>query len=148
MTLSNDSNQVFYTPNAMMITSQAPMQRVDVCLVGTPSYIFALPKKSVGFYVVMNTIKTHQLFLGSSMEEGVKELIERAADVQDLENSLSNLLEHDDKYVYRVHGNLSFKFRGFLGRHTLRIGINKMRWSSFGATPSSESKRFRTFYGQ
>lgn len=148
MEISSDSRQVFFCDNAIMITSQAPMQRLDVCVVATQNYVFALPKKSVGFYMVMNTVKTHQLFQGKTMEEGVKELIARAEDVQDLEKSLSNLLENDEKYVYRVHGNSSFKFRGFFGKHTLRIGITRMKWSSFGPSNSADSKRFRAFYGQ
>jgi hypothetical protein len=148
MEISSNSTQVFYCENAIMITSQAPMQRVDVCLVGTQNYVFALPKKSVGFYMVMNTVKTHQLFQGKTIEEGARELIARAEDVQDLEKSFSNLLENDEKYVYRAHGNLSFKFRGLFGKHTLRIGITRMKWSSFGPSKSADSKRFRAFYGQ
>lgn len=148
MEINQDSKDLFFCDNAMLITSKTPLQRLDVCIVATRNYVFAVPMKSIGMYVIVNTIKTHQFFQGTTIPEGVKGLIANSNSIGELENSLKALLEDNPLYMYPVNGNSSFKFRGFLGKHTLRIGIDKLRWASFGPIKSAESKRFRAFYNQ
>lgn len=148
MEINQESTDLFFCEAAMMMTSKAPLQRLDVCIVATKNYVFAVPMKSVGMYFVLTTIKTHNLFQDVNIPEGVKRLITNSSSVEDLENSIKNLLENNDLYIYPVAGNSSFKFRGFLGKHTLRIGIDKMRWTSFSPTKGAASKLFRKFYGQ
>lgn len=139
---------LFFCDNAFMMTSKAPMQRLDVCVVATPNFIFTIPMKAVGMYLLVSTIKTHQFFQDATIPEGTKRLIENASNTEELEQSMTALLEENKMYIYPVAGNSSFKFRGFLGKHTLRIGIDKLRWTSIMPNKSAESKRFRAFYGQ
>jgi hypothetical protein len=99
-------------------------------------------------FVILNTIKTHKYFEGVSIEEGVKNLIKNSDTVSDLEKSFIALLEDDDKYVHRIEDKKSFKFRGFLGKHTLRMSTGGANWSSVMAKGKGKSKEFRAYHGQ
>ena len=147
MALTEKQDYVVYD-SGMMMNSKQPMQNVDVCLVSTKDYIFYVPKKSVGMFVILNTIKTHQFFDGVTIEEGVKRLIEKSENTQDLEKSMTALLEDDEKYVHKIADKKSFKFRGFLGKHTLRMSTGGANWSSVMAQGKGNSKEFRAFHGQ
>ena len=99
-------------------------------------------------FVLLNTIKTHQYFEGVSIEEGVRNLISKAESVEGLEKSMIALLEDDEKYVHKISDKKSFKFKGFLGNHTLRMSTGGTNWSSVLAKKKANSKLFRTFHGQ
>jgi len=137
-----------YYDSGLMLNSKQPMKNVDVCLVSTKDYVFYIPKKTVGMFVILNTIKTHKYFEGVSIEEGVKNLIKNSDTVSDLEKSFIALLEDDDKYVHRIEDKKSFKFRGFLGKHTLRMSTGGANWSSVMAKGKGKSKEFRAYHGQ
>ena len=147
MALTENQDYVVYD-SGLMMNSKQPMQNVDVCLVSTKDYVFYIPKKSVGMFVVLNTIKTHQFFEGLTIEQGVRNLISKSESVADLEKSLTALLEDDEKYVHKIADKKSFKFRGFLGKHTLRMSTGGTNWSSVMANGKGLSKAFRTFHGQ
>jgi len=122
------------------MNSKQPMKNIDVAIVATKKYLFFVPKKTVGMFFVLNTIKTHKLFEGVDIEQGVKNLIEQSNSLEELESSMIALLENDEKYVHHIEDKKSFKFRGFLGKHTLRMSIGGTNWSSFmlaTASPSS-----------
>ena len=142
-----NQDYVYYEMGAMQ-TIKSPMKHFDVCIVGTKKYIFVIPIKSVGFFMILNTIKTHQLFDGVSIPEGVKKLIDQSNTVAELEESMCALLEDNDLYIYDLENLHSFKFRGFLGRHTLRMARSKMHWAAVGPKKKADSKEMRTFYGQ
>ena len=61
MSLQAGHDYVFY-PSGGMMSSKQPMKQVDACVVSTKNYVFFVPKKSVGFFVVLNTIKSFQVF--------------------------------------------------------------------------------------
>jgi hypothetical protein len=147
MALTEKEDYVVYD-SGLMMNSKQPMKQVDVCLVSTKDYVFYVPKKTVGMFVVLNTIKTHQLFEGKSIEQGVKDLIASAESVDALEKSMIALLEDDDKYVHKIADKKSFKFKGFLGKHTVRMSTGGANWSSVMAKGKGLSKEFRTFHGQ
>lgn len=147
MALTHNQDYVYYE-SGLMMNSKQPMKNVDVCLVSTKDYVFYIPKKTVGMFVVLNTIKTHKFFDGVSIEQGVKSLIDQADSVQALESSLTALLEDDEKYVHKIADKKSFKFRGFLGKHTVRMSTGGTNWSSVMANGKGNSKEFRTFHGQ
>ncbi len=134
--------------SGFVMNSKQPMKQVDVCVVGTKNYIFYVPKKTVGLYYLLNTIKTHQFFEGVSIEDGVKKLISQSATPEDLEKSMIALLEDDEKYVHEIKLQKSFKFRGFLGKHTLRMSLGGTNWSSVSPSGKGKSKEMRSFYGQ
>ena len=85
--MTHNQDYVYYD-SGLMLNSKQPMKQIDVCLVSTKDYVFYIPKKSVGMFLVLNTIKTHQYFDGVSIEEGVKKIISESATLQDLEKSL------------------------------------------------------------
>lgn len=147
MSLAQDQDYTYYE-SGLMLNSKQPMKNVDVCLVSTKDYVFYIPKKTVGMFVILNTIKTHKFFDGVSIEQGVKNLIEKAESVSALETGLIALLEDDEKYVHKIADKKSFKFRGFLGKHTLRMSTGGANWSSVMAKGKGNSKEFRTFHGQ
>lgn len=146
MSLSN--NDYCYYPSGLMMNSKQPMKNVDVVVLGTKNYIFFIPKKTVGLYFVLNTIKTHRLFEGVDIETGVKNIIENSNNVEELESAMIALLEEDDKYVHPISEKKAFKFRGFLGKHTLRMSTGGTNWASVLPNGKGNSKLFRTFYGQ
>jgi hypothetical protein len=146
MSLTNDD--YCYYPSGLMMNSKQPMKNVDVVVLGTKNYIFFIPKKTVGLFFVLNTIKTHRLFEGVDIETGVKNIIENSNNVEELESSMIALLEEDDKYVHPISEKKSFKFRGFLGKHTLRMSTGGTNWFSIMPNGKGNSKLFRTFYGQ
>ena len=145
--MTQNQDYVYYD-SGLMLNSKQPMKQVDVCLVSTKDYVFYIPKKSVGMFLIVNTIKTHQYFDGVSIEEGVKKLIANSSTPQELENSLIALLENDEKYVHKISDKKTFKFKGFLGKHTLRMSTGGANWSSVMAKGKGLSKEFRAFHGQ
>lgn len=147
MALTENQDYVCYD-SGLMMNSKQPMKNVDVCLLSTKDYVFYVPKKSVGMFVVLNTITTHQYFEGVSIEQGVRNVIDNSESVGDLEKSMIALLEDDEKYVHKVADKKSFKFKGFLGKHTLRMSTGGANWSSVMANGKGNSKAFREFQGQ
>lgn len=145
--MTKNQDYVYYD-SGLMMNSKQPMKQIDVCLVSTKDYVFYIPKKSVGMFVVLNTIKTHQFFDGVSIEEGVQKIIADSSTPQDLEKSLIALLEDDEKYVHKISDKKAFKFRGFFGKHTLRMSTGGTNWSSVMANGKGLSKEFRAYHGQ
>ncbi|MGV3631659.1 MAG: hypothetical protein ACO1O6_10640 [Bacteroidota bacterium] len=145
--MNPNQDYVFYE-SGMMMNSRQPMKQMDVAVVGTKNYVFFVPKKTVGLFFVLNTIKTHQYFAGVSIEDGVRKLVSEASSVDELEKSMIALLEDDEKYVYEVGAQKSFKFRGFLGKHSLRTSTGGTNWSSVTVNGKGKSKEMRAFYGQ
>lgn len=143
-----EKQDFLYYESGLMMNSKQPMKSVDTCCVATKDYIFFVPKKSVGMFVILNTITTHQYFDGVSITEGVRKLVDNASTVEELEKSMIALLENDEKYVHKIADKKSFKFRGFLGKHTLRMSTGGANWSSIMINGKGLSKEFRSFYGQ
>lgn len=134
--------------SAFVMNSKQPMKQIDVCAVCTKNYIFYIPKKTVGLFLLFNTIRNHSYFNGVSVEAGVRRLVQDAPSVEELEKSLIALVEGDEKCVHKISDQSSFKFRGFLGKHTLRMATALTNWSSISPNGRGNSKEMRAFYGQ
>ena len=147
MPIQEKKDYLFYE-SGMLMNSKQPMKNADAAVVSTKDYVFFIPKQTTGMFVVLQTITTHQLFAGKSIVEGVKGLIEKAASLEELEESFKSLLENDEKYVHRIADKKSFKFKGFLGKHTLRMSTGGSNWSSIMPKCKGNGKEFRQFYGQ
>ena len=147
MALTENQDYVCYD-SGLMLSSKQPLKNTDVCLVSTKDYVFYVPKKSVGMFVVLNTIKTHQFFEGVSIEQGVRNVIDKSESSEELEKSMIALLEDDEKYVHKIADKKSFKFQGFLGKHTLKMSTGGANRSSVLANGKGNSKLFRAFHGQ
>jgi hypothetical protein len=147
MALVEKQDYVYY-PSGLMMSSRQPLKTVDVCTVSTKNKIFFVPKKSVGEFIILSTITTHQYFNGVSIEEGVKEIISKSGSTAELETAMTALLDNDVKYIHNVADQKSFRFRGFLGKHTLRMSTGGANWTSIMAKGKGMSKEFRGFHGQ
>lgn len=145
--MTENQDYVFY-PKGMLMSSKQPMKQAEAVVVGTQNYLFFVPTRTVGMFLVVNTIKTHQYFAGVSIEDGVRRLIQEASSPDELERSLIALLEDDEKYVHKISEKNSFKFRGFLGKHTLRMSTGGTNWTSIMAQGKGNSKLMRSYYGQ
>ena len=145
--MTKGQDYLFYEKGAMM-SSKSPLKNYTVCTVCTKKYVFLIPIKSMGNFLIVNTFKNHQFFDGVGVVEGVQKLIENSDSAEALENSLIALLEEDEKYVHEVSSMSSFKFKGFLGRHTLRMARSKMKWASISPAGKGNSKEMRSYYGQ
>jgi hypothetical protein len=146
--ITKDKDYVFYEQSLVMMSKQ-PLSRSNATVVGTKNYIFLVPTKTIGMFLVLDTIKTHSFFQGVSIPQGVQKLIESSETVNDLEESLKALLQNDDKYVYHLPEWPSFKFKGFLGKHTLRISKGGLGANtSVMVEGKGLSKEFRAYYGQ
>ncbi|HLP12650.1 MAG TPA: hypothetical protein VK177_12010 [Flavobacteriales bacterium] len=137
---------VYY--GSVLMNSSAPMKHCDACVIGTKNYIFFVPKQTVGIYAILTTWKNHKFFEGVSVEEGVKNFIASCSSIDQLEKGLIALLEDDPKYVHKLSDLKSFKFRGFLGKHTVRMSTGGMNWTSVSPKGKGTSKEMRSFYGQ
>ncbi len=145
--MTHGQDYLFYEKGTMM-TSKSPLKSYTVCTVATKNYVFLIPIESMGTFLIVNTFSKHQFFDGVSVPEGVKNLINNSNSAEELENSLKALLDEDDKYVYQISELSSFKFKGILGKHTLRMSRSKMHWASISPTGKGLSKEMRTYYGQ
>ncbi len=143
--MTHNKDYVFYD-NAFMTTMKAPMKQFQVSIIGTKDYIFLVPNKSMGFFVIVSTMKNHQYFDGATVQEGLKRLIDEAESIEGLENSLKALLEDDTKYIYDLNSLKRFKFGGFLGRQTLRMDVSKLHKTNVSPKKKKDSKEFRAFY--
>lgn len=147
MTLTENQDYAIYD-SGLLMNSKQPMQRIDVCTLSTKNYVFLIPKKTTGMFLLFDTIKTHQLFEGVTIEQGVRKLIAKAENVTDLEKSMIALLQDDEKHVHQIASKSKFKFSGFLGKHTLMMRTSMTNYSSILVNGKGESKRFRLFHGQ
>lgn len=145
--MTEGKEYVFYREGLLM-SSKQPMKNVDVSVVSTPNYIFFVPIKSVGLFLIVNTITTHQYFQDVSVPDGVQRLVEEATSQEDLEKSFIALLEDDEKYVHKIADKKKFKFNGFLGKHTLRMSTGGGNWTSIMPKGKGTSKEFRAYHEQ
>jgi hypothetical protein len=99
------------------------MKNVAVCLVSTKNYVFYVPKKTVGLFFVLNTIKTHQLFDGVSIEAGVRKIVDKAESVEGLESSMIALLEDEENSFTKLTRKKPSNFVDFLGN--IRSSLHK-----------------------
>lgn len=146
--LQQDQDYVVYD-ETFVATSKQPMKHSYATLVATKNKLFLVPTKTIGLFLILDTIKTHSFFQGVPISEGVRKIIASANTIEELEDSFSALLQDDPKYVYVLEEWPIFKFQSFLGKHTLRLakGGFPASWTAIGVKGRALSKQFRTFYG-
>jgi len=130
------------------MSSKAPMKRIDCAVVATKNYVFLVPVKSVGFFVVLNTIKTHQLFEGKSVHQGIEDLIASCSSPSEIEEKFCALLEDNPMYVFKISELSTFKIKGFLGKHTAMMRRSLKEYASILPNGKGNSKEMRLFFGQ
>ncbi len=119
-----------FLDDVMGMNSKQIGKQIHSCSVLTPNYIFVIPKKAVGMFVIVNTIKTHDFFQGGDIANGVKKMINASDNIVALEESFKSLLENDERYVYPIEEAKTIKVKGFLGRKTLMYRKSAMNHMS------------------
>ncbi len=142
-----ENQDYFFAESSLTMNAKQPLNRAYASIVSTKDHVYIIPTKTIGMFMVLNTITTHRLFQNTTIPEGLRNLIAESGSVSELEQTLSELLQNDEKLVHKVSDQKSFKFRGFLGKHTLRMAKG-MGWTSVMAEGKGKSKEFRVFHGQ
>lgn len=142
-----ENRDYFFADSSLTMNAKQPLNRAYAAIVSTKDYVFIVPTKTIGMFMVLNTITTHRLFQNASIPQGLRNLIAESGSVNELEQTLIELLQNDEKLVHKVGDQKSFKFRGFFGKHTLRMAKGT-GWTSIMAEGKGKSKEFRVFHGQ
>ncbi|MEZ4921773.1 MAG: hypothetical protein R2780_01260 [Crocinitomicaceae bacterium] len=134
-----------FIEDALAMNSKMPMKQIYSCVVCTYNYFFIVPTKTIGMFIIFDTIKNHSFFEGISIQEGLKKLVHEARDVKELEDKLKDLLNNDEKYIYDLNLASSKKIKGFIGKKTFMYRMPKS-WASFSPRSKAEGKELAAFY--
>lgn len=137
---------LFYKDIKMM-SSESPLKQVDGVFIGTKNYVFIIPKKSVGFYYLVTTFKTHQYFTDNTVEDGCAKLLAEAESVESLESTFIELLEGEPKNVHKISEKVWFKLNKFFSTFNFRFGKSKMNWSACVIKGKDKGNELKAFYG-
>ncbi len=140
-----NNGELLFIEDALAMNSKMPMKQIYSCVMCTKDYFFVVPTKSIGMFVIFDTIKNHSHFDGLTIYEGLKKLQNEATDVKDLESKLKELLDNDEKYIYELAQATKLKISGFLGKKTLMYRKGKS-WASFNPKSKAEGKKMAEFY--
>lgn len=140
-----NSEDYLLIEDALAMNSKMPMKQIYSCVICTKDYFFIVPTKSIGVFVIFNTIKDHDFFKGLSIPEGLKRLANEAENVQELEDKLKELLENNENYIFDLSEAKSVKIKGFLGKKTLTYRKG-MGYASFTPKKKDAGKALKEFY--
>ena len=140
-----NNGELLLVEEALAMNSKMPMKQIYSCIVCTKNYFFVIPTKSIGMFVIFNTIKNHAFFDGLSIYEGLKKLIKESENIEELESKISELLENNEKYIFKLEDATKLKISGFLGKKTLMFRKGKS-WSSFSPKSKVGGKELVEFY--
>lgn len=143
--MQHGTDLLFYGDIKMM-SSQSPLKQYDGVFIGTKNYVFIIPKKTVGFYYLVTTFKTHAYFVDHSVEDGCAKLIAEATSIEALENTLIELLEDDSKYVHKLSDMLWVKLNKFFSTFNFRFGKTKMNWSACVIKGKDKGNELKAYY--
>jgi hypothetical protein len=138
--------EILFFNDIKMMSSESPLKQYDGVFIGTKNYVFIIPKKTVGFYYLVTTFKSHAYFIDHSVEEGCAKLIAEAESVEALENMFIALLEDDSKYVHKLSDKLWVKLNKFFSTFNFRFGKTKMNWSACIIKGKEKGNALKAFY--
>ncbi len=133
---------------AGIMNSRNPFKTTNGAVVGTKKYLFFIPVQSTAVYPLFTSMKTHDLFQGVSVQEGLVRLIRNSNSVDELENSLCQLLENNEQCVHVLSDWPTFKFSGLFTKNNLRLIKSRKSWSATILKEKGKAQEFRTFYGR
>lgn len=140
-----DNSEALIIEEAMAVNSKMPMKQIYSTVLCTKNYFFVVPTKTVGMFVIFDTIKNHKHFEGLTISEGIKKMMNESETVADLEEKMKDLLENNENYIYDLNEAKSTKIKGFLGKKTFMYRKPKS-WSSFSPKSKAEGKALAEFY--
>jgi len=131
--------------DAMSMHSKMPMKQIYSCVVCTKDKFYIVPTKSVGMFVIFNTIKNHAFFEGMTIPQGLNKMISETETAEELDTKLSELLENNENYIHTLADAKSVKIKGFLGKKTLTMRQGGT-WASFSPKKKQAGKDLAAFY--
>lgn len=134
--------------NASFMNAKAPTSITKGICVGTKTHLFYIPTQTVGFFPMLQTFRNHRLFEGVSVLEGTMKLINSAESVQQLEESLTELLENNGKYVHNIASFNTFVISGLFVKNNMRLIRSRFDFYACVLKPKAVAKEFRDFYGK
>ncbi len=137
---------ILFFNDIKMMSSESPLKQYDGVFIGTKNYVFIIPKKTVGFYYLVTTFKSHAYFVDHSVEDGCAKLIAEAESVEALENTFIALLEDDSKYVHKLSDKLWVKLNKFFSTFNFRFGKTKLNWSACVIKGKDKGNSLKGFY--
>lgn len=140
-----ERSEVLIIEDALAMNSRMPMKQIHSCVLCTKDYYFVVPTKTIGMFVIFDTIKNHAHFEGLTIPEGIRKMINESENVGELETKMSELLQNDDKYIFKLADAKSKKIKSFLGKKTYMYRKPKS-WASFGPKSKDEGKALVEFY--
>ncbi len=144
--MTRNSDYLFFE-KVFMATSKTPLKQYDAVAITTRNYVFVIPKRSTGIYLVATTITTHSFFINDTIENGCARLISAAKSVMDLEQTLISLLENDPKYVHNLHDGLTIKINKWFNTFNFRLLRSRLEWTAIVIKGKENGKFLRDFYG-
>lgn len=141
-----DRSEALIIEDALAMNSRMPMKQIHSCVLCTKNYYFVIPKKTIGVFVIFDTIKNHSHFEGLTIPEGIRKMMNESENIEELETKMSELLQNDDKYIFKLEDAKSTKIKSFLGKKTYMYRKPKS-WSSFGPKSKDDGKALLDFYG-
>lgn len=131
--------------DAMAMTSKSPLTQIESAVVCTKDKFYIVPKKSTGNFVIFNTVKRHSFFEGTTIEDGLKNLMDTVKSETELHETLSELLENNAQYIHDINAAPKKSIKGFLGKKTLTIRDGRT-WTSFSPKGKEATKALVQFY--
>ena len=133
---------------ASFMNPKAPTSITSGICVGTKENLFYIPTQTVGFFPMLQTFKNHRFFDGVSVDDGMNNLINSASSVKELEESLTELLENNPKYVHNIPSYKTFVISGIFIKNNMRLIQSRFDYYACILKPKAVAKEFRDFYGK
>ena len=140
-----DTKECILITEAIGINANSPLKKIFSSIVCTEDYYFVVPTKSIGTFVIFDTIKNHSFFDGLSIPEGLKKMINDTTDVHVLEDKIKDLLENQENYIYKLSEAKGLKLKSFLGKKTMMYKRG-FGWGNFSPKSKDEGKLLVEFY--
>lgn len=140
-----DRSECLLIEDALAMNSKMPMKQIHSCVLCTKTHFFIVPTKTIGMFVIFDTIKNHSFFDGLTIQEGIKKMIDEAENLEELTAKMSELLNGDEKYIYNIEEAKSAKIKSFLGKKTYMYRQPRS-WASFSPKSKAEGKALVEYY--
>lgn len=131
-----------------LVNSKAPTKHTNGMCLGTKNYIFFIGIQTIGVYPMLQTFRSHRIFQGVSVQQGIANLLNASATVEELEEAFIALLENNPKYVHHIPSYSSFVISGIFIKNNMRLIKSRFDYSACILKPKAVAQEFRDFYGK
>ena len=129
------------------VDSKSPQKMGKGVCITTKNYFFFIPLQTVGTYPMLQTFKNFHYFEGVSVLDGLQNMISNSDSVNDLEDSLSALLEDNPRNVHQIKSFKNFKVSGFFTKNVFQLIHHRFNYYACIIKPKATAGEFRKFHG-